>query len=319
MDGLLVRGVSAAVLARWRAVLSAAAAGESRMMAWIRVESSVARNQKFLKAGPAASWLWLCGLTYCQEGLTDGFIPVSALPLLGVTGTGKQSPSRLASLLVLACLWDARDDGSGWDVHDYLKHQKSAAEMRAFQHARSKAGANGGRASWGKREANAEANAEARAEAGTKARAECLAEPRSEQIRSEQIRSEQKEQTRPAPIIARRRKDAAFEGPRVYVPQRAHDDFLALRNGAERELYEWYEAVSNEWFNGVRKDEEPGADMFVFWKARYAERWPAAPSRQTPKSAQQLPSFEPWTCPHVEAHANRWRCEQATALGRPEN
>ena len=44
-------------------------------MAWVRIESSVARHKKFQQAGPAASWLWLCGLLYCQEGLTDGVIP----------------------------------------------------------------------------------------------------------------------------------------------------------------------------------------------------------------------------------------------------
>ena len=79
---------------------------------------------------------------------------------------------------------------------------------------------------------------------------------------------------RGSPLVAKRRKDAAFEGPRVYVPQRAHSDFVALRHGAEAELYAWYEAVSNEWTDGPRRTEEPGPDMFAFWKARYAEQWP---------------------------------------------
>ena len=88
--------------------------------------------------------------------------------------------------------------------------------------------------------------------------------------------SSSEKNVRTAPLVARRRKDAAFEGPRVYVPQRAHSDFVALRNGAEAELFAWYEQISEAWTMGVHQHDEPGADMFAFWKARYAERWPVA-------------------------------------------
>jgi hypothetical protein len=88
---------------------------------------------------------------------------------------------------------------------------------------------------------------------------------------------------RRSPIQSRRRKDAAWEGPRLYVPQRCHNDFVALRQGAESELLAWYRAVSDEWTDGARQHEEPGADMFTFWKARYAEKWPtAAPVKGRP-------------------------------------
>ncbi len=90
---------------------------------------------------------------------------------------------------------------------------------------------------------------------------------------------------RQTPIQARRRKDAAWEGPRVYVPQRLHSDFLALRQGAEGELLAWYAIVSQEWSEGPRQHEEPDADMFRFWRARYAEHWPAT------GTAKQLPKW----------------------------
>lgn len=109
-------------------------------MAWIRVESSVARNRKFVKAGPAPSWLWLCGLAYCQEGLTDGFIPSEALNYLGV-----KNARQLASHLVGAGLWDLAD--GGWLVHDYLQHNKPASEVRRIQDERRVSGENGGKAS----------------------------------------------------------------------------------------------------------------------------------------------------------------------------
>jgi len=109
-------------------------------MAWVRIESSVARHRKFQQAGPAASWLWICGLAYCQEGLTDGFIPVEALPYLGV-----KSPVRQAAALVAAGLWQACP--GGWQVHDYLDHNREASTIRRVQDDRRKAGSEGGRAS----------------------------------------------------------------------------------------------------------------------------------------------------------------------------
>ena len=74
------------------------------------------------------------------------------------------------------------------------------------------------------------------------------------------------------PIIARRRKDAAFEAERVYVPQRLHQDFLALGR-TDDELWRWYARTADEWA-GPRRADEPGADMFTFWRDRYAEQWP---------------------------------------------
>lgn len=109
-------------------------------MSWLKIESSVARNKKFMKAGPAPSWLWVCGLAYCQEGLTDGFIPTEALPYLGV-----KNAKQLASHLVKAGLWDEAE--GGWDVHDYLAHNRSSGEVERLKQGRRDAGARGGEAS----------------------------------------------------------------------------------------------------------------------------------------------------------------------------
>jgi hypothetical protein len=107
-------------------------------MPWVRIESSVSRHPKFAIAGPAASWLWLCGVAYCQEGLTDGFIPESALNFLGV-----KNAKPLVSLLVKAQLWEVVD--SGWLVHDYLEHNRSAEDVRAIKGKRKASGELGGR------------------------------------------------------------------------------------------------------------------------------------------------------------------------------
>jgi hypothetical protein len=109
-------------------------------MAYIQVEASVRTHTKFLKAGPAASWLWLCGMGYCQDGLTDGFIPDQALDYLGVKAAAAK---KLADELVKVRLWE-RTDG-GWQVHDYLKHNKSAEEIKRVRDERALGGLKGGR------------------------------------------------------------------------------------------------------------------------------------------------------------------------------
>jgi hypothetical protein len=44
-------------------------------MTWIKLDDQIADHPKIVKAGPLASWLYICGLTYCARFLTDGFIP----------------------------------------------------------------------------------------------------------------------------------------------------------------------------------------------------------------------------------------------------
>ena len=79
----------------------------------------------------------------------------------------------------------------------------------------------------------------------------------------------------PQPLIARRRRDAAFEGQRgLYVTSRQHSDFIALGK-SEADLIHWYAEVCDEWSEGPKRESEPGADMFAFWRDRYKERWPA--------------------------------------------
>lgn len=132
-------------------------------MAWLRVESSVARHRKFMQAGPAPSWLWVCGLAYCQEGLTDGFIPTQALPYLGV----KNAP-QLVKHLVSAGLWEPVD--GGWQVHDYLTYNRSADTVQQIRTTRRAAGTHGGVASGKARQSKqpVEANAKQVAEASAK-------------------------------------------------------------------------------------------------------------------------------------------------------
>ena len=108
-------------------------------MAWMRIESGVARHPKFQAAGPVAAWLWICGLAYCQETLTDGVIMASSIRYLGVL-----RPERAVNRLLSCGLWE-RVDG-GYRIHDYLEHQRSASQIRQIQAERVAAGRRGGEA-----------------------------------------------------------------------------------------------------------------------------------------------------------------------------
>jgi hypothetical protein len=96
-------------------------------MAWVRLDDQAPRNEKILRAGPAASWLWVCGIAHAQSQLTDGFISEVALPLIGVKGHALAK--RLAEDLVAAGLFDRAD--SGYLVHDYLDYNPSRAVVFA--------------------------------------------------------------------------------------------------------------------------------------------------------------------------------------------
>src|SRR5262245_61239770 len=127
-------------------------------MAWVRVDDQVPRNHKMLKAGPAACWLWLCGLAHAQSQFTDGFISHEALPMIGVQG--KARCERLAQTLVSAGLFEVAD--GGYRIHHYHVHNRDAQTAKERRDdlaaARQQAGAKGGRASGEVRRQKIEAN-----------------------------------------------------------------------------------------------------------------------------------------------------------------
>lgn len=107
-------------------------------MTYLMIESSIRTHRKFLAAGPEASWLWVCGLGYCQDGLTDGYIPETAVDYLGV-----KNVRALVTVLEHVRLWEPVQ--GGWRMHDYLEHNKSADEVREIMRKRAEGGKLGGR------------------------------------------------------------------------------------------------------------------------------------------------------------------------------
>lgn len=119
-------------------------------MAWVRIEDTVPEHRKHLDAGPPACWLWVCGLAYCQRQLSDGFIPDSALSVLGVSGTARVK--RLADELVRVGLFEREE--KGYRIHDYHHYnptREQALKVRGEKHeAKVKAGRIGAAQRWQK-------------------------------------------------------------------------------------------------------------------------------------------------------------------------
>lgn len=96
-------------------------------MSWLRIDDNAPTHRKILRVSPAARWLWVCGLAYCQRHRTDGYIPAEALATCGV-----ERPKPLARELVGAGLWHQDvNNASGWRVHDFLDWNESAQERDA--------------------------------------------------------------------------------------------------------------------------------------------------------------------------------------------
>jgi hypothetical protein len=92
---------------------------------WIKLHDNFWENPKVLAAGEDAALLYIQGLSYCSRNLTDGAIPTPALRNL----TAKREAKTLARVLVREGLWI--ETATGWQVHDYLKVQRSREQVEA--------------------------------------------------------------------------------------------------------------------------------------------------------------------------------------------
>lgn len=98
-------------------------------MTWVKVDDLITEHEKCVGLSADAWCLWLHGLTYCSRNLTDGRIPKPMLPRL----TSLAKPAKAAAELVEAGLWD--EQAKWYEVHDYLEHQRSKAQVEADREA----------------------------------------------------------------------------------------------------------------------------------------------------------------------------------------
>ena len=112
-------------------------------MTWVKLDGLFPEHPKVLRAGPSAAWLYVAGLCYCGRYLPDGFVPDGALPGMGQYGVLRAR--HLAGVLVTVGLWGQVD--GGYQVHDYLEHQRSREEAESQRESKRRAGQAGGKQS----------------------------------------------------------------------------------------------------------------------------------------------------------------------------
>ena len=83
------------------------------------------RHPKTIQAGEDAADLFVRGIDYCTEYLTDGFIPDAALREL----SKKRAVRQHAKALEDVGYWEREADG--WWVHHYDDHHPSKADVEA--------------------------------------------------------------------------------------------------------------------------------------------------------------------------------------------
>ena len=97
-------------------------------MQWVRLDTAVPRNHKIVEltsttAGYRSAFAWVCALAYAGEQETDGFIPRSALKIIGAT-------PRDVERLVEVRLFIPDEGGGGWWLNDWTEYQPTSDVMR---------------------------------------------------------------------------------------------------------------------------------------------------------------------------------------------
>jgi len=128
---------------------------------WFKLDDGIATHPKLLNAGPLGLAIQIRALCYAHRNQTDGYIPVSAVPLL-LTGIERWSlmasrdlPSCEAmtldwpSIMVDAGLWDRTE--LGYVIHDYLEWNFSKKQIQKLKKKQSEGGKKGMNSRWNQR------------------------------------------------------------------------------------------------------------------------------------------------------------------------
>jgi hypothetical protein len=125
-------------------------------MGWVKIDDGFTRHPKVMKAGPLGIAMQVAALCYCNQYLTDGFIPRSVVAgLLNLEGIGMRMWDGelfgggedatwvlIVEDLIESGLWEEVE--GGFQIHDYLDYQPSKAEVLAEREQKKMAGQKGG-------------------------------------------------------------------------------------------------------------------------------------------------------------------------------
>ena len=114
-------------------------------MAWARIDDKFLDNPKVRKAGKDATYLYVSGLVYSSNQLTEGYISDEALGLVAYKGFIKNERTHAATLVECE-LWD-RIEG-GYQIHDYLEYNPTKEQIEEARAKKAAAGSKGAQARW---------------------------------------------------------------------------------------------------------------------------------------------------------------------------
>ncbi|GEM_PF-3357012 len=102
------------------------------MTDFIKLSEEGWSDPKLLAVGPEGFTLYVKGLMYSKQHLLDGFVPTSALPLIGI---GIKSPEKTAKALAApsADLWDAVEGGYRVKPERWARWQTTKADVEAVR------------------------------------------------------------------------------------------------------------------------------------------------------------------------------------------
>ena len=95
-------------------------------MIYIQLVTDVLTDPRVIKAGPEGFALWVKGLLYAKQQMTDGAIPREVLPIIAI---GIAAPESVADSLVKAELWEPTADGWAVPAGKWAKYQMTKAQV----------------------------------------------------------------------------------------------------------------------------------------------------------------------------------------------
>jgi hypothetical protein len=277
-------------------------------MSYAQIDVSAPRHRKVWSLTDPAFRLWVSGLCYCQEHLTDGVLHRTVVASL----TPRLRSSHIDEL-VSAGLWEA-DPTNGWRVHEYLTWNSSRSQVEAQ------------RAKIRERQERWRQKKQAQGDAVTNASQDrhgdaLVTRPiRYDTIRTDTIRSTEREApaapvARPpdAPALMGRRNEHARHAMcgRPCVPEGIYRDMVEARSGDGAYVTAYVHRVQD-----AMRDEPVPLDTFKFWRTRWdSDHQPARPAGRQVKAT---PPGSGWTCPHRPPCDRRWTCERLAQIAALE-
>ena len=98
------------------------------MSIFVKLDTTALMDLKLTKAGPEGFTMWVRGLLYAKEQLTDGLVPEEALPFLSA---GLTNPRAAVERLIELGLWVRQDNSFGVSPDKWARYQTTCAEVGA--------------------------------------------------------------------------------------------------------------------------------------------------------------------------------------------